>query len=154
MAGRQDDFPAPRLEQLKKPQDKMRTTKVYKLVIHKKGFGGSGQYWLVFGDCVNWPKLWCAQYNTINALTITNITNWGGQVNEWSHNSYQENWLHRSRQELWKAFTFRFCLVLFWILVLLGVPGSSGTPLVAQAGLEPIIFLSACLCGNVLPHLT
>ncbi|KAH0515757.1 DEP domain-containing protein 5 [Microtus ochrogaster] len=41
MAGRHDDFPAPRLEQLKKPQDKMRTTKVYKLVIHKKGFGGS-----------------------------------------------------------------------------------------------------------------
>ncbi|KAM7326142.1 hypothetical protein ACRRTK_014620 [Alexandromys fortis] len=40
-SGRQDDFPAPRLEQLKKPQDKMRTTKVYKLVIHKKGFGGS-----------------------------------------------------------------------------------------------------------------
>ena len=95
---------------------------------------------ILWGLCKLAEVMMCpVQYN---ALTITNITNWVGQVNEWNHNSHQENWLHQSRQELWKAFTFRFCLVLFWILVLPGIPGSSGTCLVAQAGLEPIILQS------------
>lgn len=36
----------------------MRTTKVYKLVIHKKGFGGSGQYGLGVG-CESAEALVC-----------------------------------------------------------------------------------------------
>lgn len=116
----------------------MRTTKVYKLVIHKKGFGGSGQYWLIFGDCVSWLKLWCA-------LKITHITRETGQVRV---EQYQRSGMvgNESTGSFWKAFfTFRVCWVVFWIQVLPCFQGSFRTHCVAQAGFEPIILLPVYL---------